>query len=831
MTVQTKPKSHAFSFGKFCQRICIIILTIAITLPLSVSAATFQSDKSGNYGSNSTWRHQYELKYGSYGSGPGLFATPQFITTDSSGNAYVTDSTNNNVQKFDSNGNSLVQFGSAGAGNGQFGAPSGIAVDSSGNIFVADSNNHRIQKFNSSGVYQSQFGTNGTGNGQFQTPAGIKIDSSGNIFVAERDGSRIQKFNSSGVYQSQFGSFGFGPSDLLTPNDIAIDGSGNIYVADNGANKIKKFNSSGVYQSTLISNGSGDGAVTLPFSISFDSTGNLYVTDQQRVQMFDSAGTFRYVFGTPGGSGNGQYLQPKGINIGPTGEIYIAEGGNARIQKFSAITSPSSTSDVSIQHNVPLSSDAEVHNLTIGASGIFDLNGHTITVTGDWTNLGTFNANNGTVIFQGSANTIIGNNTFFNLTKIESTPSSLFLPNATTTITNNLILQGTSLSPIDVANSPVFTAPFMIKSGSGGTGDGRFDSPRDIWVDAAGYLYVTDTRNDRIQKFNSSGTYVGKFGSNGSAENQFDRPQGVAVDEDGNIYVADTSNSRIQKYDSNFTFIKMWGWGVATGASQFETCTSGCTYGSASDEGDFDGMIWSPSEIVFLPNGNLAVSQSDYNWYPHDNVIEFDRNGNFVTRWGRFGYGGNETVIGSTYGMDIDAQGNYYLADSGNHRLMKFDSNHAFLKMWGWGVATGASQFEVCTSGCHTGISGNNEAQFEYITGVKVDPDGNVLVADEGAGIQRFTPEGQYIGQIAGNGGNGDGELSGPTGMALTPEGDLWVMDRYNNRMQKFDLPRENAVIVPQGTVTASNVSVEGIVNLGSAPISCLEGCTDEGGE
>ncbi len=63
---------------------------------------------------------------------------------------YVTDSDNNRIQKFDSNGNFITKWGSEGLANGQFQEISSIAVDSSGNVYVADSNNHRVQVFSPS---------------------------------------------------------------------------------------------------------------------------------------------------------------------------------------------------------------------------------------------------------------------------------------------------------------------------------------------------------------------------------------------------------------------------------------------------------------------------------------------------------------------------------------------------------------------------------------------------------------------------------------------------------------------------------------------------------
>ncbi len=89
------------------------------------------------------------------------------------------------------------------------------------------------------------------------------------------------------------------------------------------------------------------------------------------------------------------------------------------------------------------------------------------------------------------------------------------------------------------------TGAFLTKWGADGTtGDGEFSYPSGVAVDAAGHVYVADTFNDRIQKFDGDGAFLTKWGSSGSGEAQFQRPQGVTVDAAGNLYVADTFNDR-----------------------------------------------------------------------------------------------------------------------------------------------------------------------------------------------------------------------------------------------------------------------------------------------
>ncbi|HUW95113.1 MAG TPA: SMP-30/gluconolactonase/LRE family protein, partial [Anaerolineae bacterium] len=87
---------------------------------------------------------------------------------------------------------------------------------------------------------------------------------------------------------------------------------------------------------------------------------------------------------------------------------------------------------------------------------------------------------------------------------------------------------------------------------------GMLYGPRDIAIDAEGNLYVTDTGNKRVQKFDAEGNPLGQWGGAGPAAGQFLEPVGIAIDEEGNIYVADTWNQRIQVFDGEFQFLRQW---------------------------------------------------------------------------------------------------------------------------------------------------------------------------------------------------------------------------------------------------------------------------------
>lgn len=114
---------------------------------------SFYVAESGNHRVQklSTYDWRYEWRWGSYGSGLGLFNTPMMLTLDQHGQLYVPDWGNHRVQKFSATGRILWHAGktppASGNTDASFNNPSGIAVDEHDAIYIADYNNHRIVKY------------------------------------------------------------------------------------------------------------------------------------------------------------------------------------------------------------------------------------------------------------------------------------------------------------------------------------------------------------------------------------------------------------------------------------------------------------------------------------------------------------------------------------------------------------------------------------------------------------------------------------------------------------------------------------------------------------
>lgn len=128
-----------------------------------------------------------------------------------------------------------MKWGSLGTTNGLFNNPTGIAVDTLGNVYVSDSSNDRIEKFNSSGGFITSWGSLGSANGQFNVPGHLALDSTGNVYVADTFNNRVQEFANNGTFLTSFGTTGSGSGQLVYPNGLAVDSLGSVYVADTGS--------------------------------------------------------------------------------------------------------------------------------------------------------------------------------------------------------------------------------------------------------------------------------------------------------------------------------------------------------------------------------------------------------------------------------------------------------------------------------------------------------------------------------------------------------------------------------------------------------------------
>ncbi len=99
----------------------------------------------------------------------------------------------------------------------------------------------------------------------------------------------------------------------------------------------------------------------------------------------------------------------------------------------------------------------------------------------------------------------------------------------------------------------------LFSFGTRGTGDGEFNYPSHLAIDAAGAVYVMDTLNFRVQVFDKDGKFLGIFGQTGTGIGDFIKPKGITVDSEGHIWVSDEIRNSIQVFDRQGRLLLIFG--------------------------------------------------------------------------------------------------------------------------------------------------------------------------------------------------------------------------------------------------------------------------------
>ncbi len=334
---------------------------------------------------------------------------------------------------------------------------------------------------------------------------------------------------------------------------------------------------------------------------------------------------------------------------------------------------------------------------------------------------------------------------------------------------------------------PSYTINTVIGTGTSGyTADGasaataQLASPFGIAVDSGGNLFITDQVNNRIRKVGTDGS-LSTVAGNGTAGFDGDGtsatgskamvnfPEGVAVDSSGNLYIADTGNCVIRKVS---------GGNISTIAGTSGSC------GFAGDGVAGTGSAMNtPAAVALDASGNLFIADTK------DNLIrKLDTKGVITNVAGNLladftGDGGNAkyAALNNPEGVAVDAAGNLYIADTGNHRIrMVRASDNVIVTVAGNGVARFAGDGGLAT-----------KASLYDPKGVAVDAAGNLFIADTFNNRVRVVTGGIILtiaGRTAGFSGDGglalNGQLRAPVSMAITASGSIYVSDNQNHAVR-----------------------------------------------
>jgi sugar lactone lactonase YvrE len=450
------------------------------------------------------------------------------------------------------------------------------------------------------------------------------------------------------------------------------------------------------------------------------------------------------------------------------GNLYIADAGNRSIRKITPAGVVTTFVDGS---NGQLGSPRGVVVDNIGTLYVTDYTGHVIYRV---TSAGVVSKLAGTAPVPGSTDGTTAIALF-------NGPSALAIDSA-----GNLYVADTASNTVrKIASGNVTTLAGQAGRSSSVDGKGsaaRFEDPYAVAVDTSGNVYVADATDHSIRKITADGTvttFAGRSGTFGSSDGTgtaalFKTPQGIATDSLGNVYVADTGNATVRKI---------------TSAGVVSTIA-----GTAGTPGNLDATgaaarFNSPFGIAVDGVGNVYVVDSNLN-----TVRKITPAGVVTTLAGAANQTGLVDGTGTAarftvpFDITVDAAGNLYVCDHGNHAIRKVTPAGVVSTLAGSGLP---------------GLADGNgaAAQFKFPAGISVDTAGNVYVADtDNQVLRKISPAG-VVTTIAGSGiGSADGvgtlaTFYNPKDVAVESNGNVYVVDRGNHTIRK-------------GSVAASTASV-----------------------
>jgi streptogramin lyase len=527
---------------------------------------------------------------------------PNGVFVDPSGNIYIADTDNHCIRRVDAasgNISTVAGIGSAGAtGNGgpatsaKLNKPRGVFVDAGGDIYIADTENCWIRKVDAStghislvaGNASATCGYSGDGgpatDAELDKPRGVFVNGSGDILIADTGNHCVRVvYAATGDIHTIAGTGAAGYSgdgglatnaQLDSPRGVCLNGAGEMVIADTMNACIREVDLAGII-STIT--GTGSPVLDHPRQLAMDATGNVYIadTDNERVRKLDTSGWIITLAGTGTGGYNGdgipattaQLKKPRSVGVAPSGNIYIADRDNHRIRMVEAatgmITTYAGTGSGGNNGDAGWATALELNRPSGVAISTFlleiaDTDNHRIMEVDGTGWMYVIAGTTGSAGYSGDGGLAIN----AELKK----PHGVFLDEAL-----NIFIADTENHCIRRVDSStlVITTVAGTPQSSGYAGDGGAATaallklPEDVFVDAAGNIFIADTENHVIRMVCAHDGTIhtlagdGSGGYNGddlpAVTAQLKRPAGIvmaAIRGARKIFISDKDNDRIR---------------------------------------------------------------------------------------------------------------------------------------------------------------------------------------------------------------------------------------------------------------------------------------------
>ncbi|CAF3807769.1 unnamed protein product, partial [Adineta steineri] len=252
--------------------------------------------------------------------------------------------------------------GTSGTAASQLNEPYILKFDSSNALYISDMSNNRIQKLiigslNGTTVAGLASGASGSLSNTLNSPVGLALDSANNMYVSDKGNNRVmfwQSGASSGSLIAGTGAAGTANNQFNAPVMIDRDPStGTLYISDGKNHRIMRYLSNAT-SGTVVAGNNGPGAgstqLNYPYGFIFDSsTNSLLIANLHNnnvVRWVIGASNWTILAGSIVGTGGSTSIllnQPVGITLDYYGNMYVADSGNHRIQFFLAGQSSATT--------------------------------------------------------------------------------------------------------------------------------------------------------------------------------------------------------------------------------------------------------------------------------------------------------------------------------------------------------------------------------------------------------------------------------------------------------------------------------------------------------
>ena len=259
-----------------------------------------------------------------------------------------------------------------------------------------------------------------------------------------------------------------------------------------------------------------------------------------------------------------------------------------------------------------------------------------------------------------------------------------------------------------------------------------------VAVNSKGHIFLFQRTKPMLAEYDEKGNFIQAIG-----DGLFLHPHGLRIDTDDNIWTTDDGNHLVLKLDPSGNVLLVLGR-INTGA-------------------EANWLFNKPADVAFAKNGDIYVADG----YGNSRVVKFDRGGNYLKAWGKYGAGIGEFNL--PHSVAVDKEGRVYVGDRENRRIQIFDADGNFIRQW-------------------TGIG--------YPYGLVITPDQHVWMTDGGYDrIVELDQNGKILGAF-GEPGHKPGQMAWAHFMAMGPDQTIYVADVLNWRFQVF------ARTAPTGNMT-----------------------------